>query len=166
MCVPERLLLPLLALAALAGFAVAKDTGFKGKWELKKDASTATVEIPDNMVQEIKPDGPNVTIITTYREPSSGVTPLAFLGIMTTKLQLSTDGQEQTNYIGPFKQVSKTTQNGNQMTTQWTAVDQNGKTVTGQWTRTLSPDGREMTLEVQEHEGSNTNTAKLVFHRK
>ena len=155
-----------LCATIFSGFALAKDSGFKGKWVLDKGSSTATEEIPDNLMQEIKPDGSDLTIITTWREPKSGIAPIALLGIMTTKLQLTANGQEQTNYIGPFKQVSKTTQNGNQMVTDWTAVDENGKTVSGHWTRTLSPDGRQMTLEVQEQDGTQQHTAKLVFHRK
>jgi hypothetical protein len=167
MCVLKHLSVTAVLLAlTVSGFVFARDTGFKGKWILDKGASNATEEIPDNLVQEIKPDGSDVTIITTWREPKTGIAPIALLGIMTTKLQLRADGQEQTNYIGPFKQVSKTTQNGNQMVTEWTAVDQNGKTVSGHWTRTLSPDGQQMTLDVQEQDSGQQHTAKLVFKRK
>jgi hypothetical protein len=62
--------------------------------------------------------------------------------------------------------VSKTTQSGNQLVTDWTAADQNGKTVSGHWTRTLSDDGNQMALEVQEEESGKSNNARLVFRRK
>jgi hypothetical protein len=85
---------------------------------------------------------------------------------MTTHLTLTTDGQETTNFIGPFKQVSKTTQNGKQLVTDWQAVV-NGENVKGQWTRTLSDDGKMMTLEIQESTNDGkSNSGKLTFKRK
>ena len=157
----------LFAFAVLfGGVLFSKDTGFNGKWVLDRGASTATFDIPDNLTQEIKPKGSDLTIITTWKEPENGMAPLGLLGIMTTEFKCGTDGQENTNIIGPFKQVSKTTANGNQLVTEWTAGDQNGKTVTGHWTRTLSDDGNQMILEVQEQDSGKSNNAHLVFRKK
>jgi hypothetical protein len=142
-----------------------KDSGFNGRWLIDKKASTATFEIPDNLMQQIKTKGSDLMIQTTWREPQGGMAPLPLLGVMTTDLKLNLNGQDESNDIGPFKHVSKTTQNGNQMMTDYTAVV-NGDTVTGHWTRTLSDDGKQMTLEINQKSGSQTNQGKLVFNRK
>lgn len=164
---PRRISKLLCAFAVLSGAVLfSKDSGYKGKWVLDRGASTATFDIPDNLTQEIKPKGSDLTIVTTWKEPENGMAPLGLLGIMTTEAKFGLDGQECTNIIGPFKQVSKTTQSGNQLVTDWTAADQNGKTVSGHWTRTLSDDGNQMALEVQEEESGKSNNARLVFRRK
>lgn len=155
-----------ILIALAAGMSYAKDDGFNGKWVIDKTASTATADIPDNLTQQIRKKGENLAIETFWREPRNGMAPLVLLGIMTTQLKLALNGQDTTNWIGPFQQVSKTSQNGNQLLTDWQAVV-NGQHVQGHWTRTLSDDGRTMTLEIQEStdDGKN-NTGKLLFKRK
>lgn len=145
--------------------ALPKDDGFTGKWILDKPASTASFDIPDNLMQQIKKKGSELTIQTTWREPANGITPMPLLGIMVTDLRLSVDGQDVTNEIGPFKQASRTTMRANTMVTDYTALV-NGEQVTGQWTRTLSDDGKDMTLAIDQKSGSKSNQGKLVFHRK
>src|ERR1035441_5732385 len=153
-------------LSALIALPVlAKDDGFNGKWVIDKNASTANFEIPGQLTQQIKTKGSDLMILTTWREPMSGIAPLGLLGVMTTNLKLNLNGRDATNNIGPFKQVSKTSHNANQMVTDYTAVINNDQ-VTGHWTRTLSGDGRQMTLEIDQKSGSQNNQAKLVFHRK
>ena len=66
---------------------------------------------------------------------------------MTYELELTTDGTEKVNQIGPFAHNSRTRVEGNKMTTEFIASNDAGK-VDGQWIRTLSPDGKEMTLQV------------------
>lgn len=140
-----------------------KDDGFAGKWVLDKPASTATADIPDNMRQEIKKKGDGYAVETTWRELNTGMAPLVFLGIMTTQFKL---GPDVTNQVGPFMQASKTTENGRQLVTEWTAVV-NGQGVKGRWTRTLADDGKSMTLDIEEStDDGKSNTAKLVFKRK
>ena len=161
-CVNRLLVFAILAAASLS----AKDEGFNGKWVIDKNASTATSVIPDNLTQLIKKKGDALMIETYWREPKGGVAPLALLGIMTTNLKLGMDGSEIRNDIGPFHQLSKTTMNGNQLVTDWTATV-NGQNVKGQWTRTLSDDGKNMTLDIQEAtEDGKSNSGKLVFKRK
>jgi hypothetical protein len=153
-------------LSALIALPVlAKDDGFNGKWVIDKNASTANFEIPGQLTQQIKTKGSDLMILTTWREPTNGIAPLGLLGVMTTNLKLNLNGQDATNNIGPFKQVSKTSHSANQMVTDYTAVV-NDDQVTGHWTRTLSGDGRQMTLEIDQKSGSQNNQAKLVFHRK
>jgi hypothetical protein len=165
MCVSKHLLLiSALALVAAAP-AFPKDSGFNGKWVLDKSASTASFDIPDNLMQQIKTKGSELDILTTWREPANGIAPMGLLGVMTTNLKLNVNGEEERNQFGPFNQVSKTTVNGNQILTDYTAMA-NGQQVTGHWTRSLSGDGRQMTLEITQNSGAQNNQAKLVFHRK
>jgi len=165
-CVWRRISLTIAFAILSAGVLFSRDSGYKGKWVLDRGGSTATFDIPDNLTQEFKPKGSDLTIVTTWKEPETGIAPLGLLGIMTTEFKCGMSGQESTNIIGPFKQVSKTTQNGNQLVTEWTAADQNGNTITGHWTRTLSDDGNQMTLELQEQESGKTNNGRLIFRRK
>src|SRR5262245_32701986 len=113
---------------AMAVPLLAKDDAFTGKWILDKPASNATAEIPDNLRQEIKKKGDGYAVETTWREMRSGLAPLALLGILTTQLKLGADVKNQ---VGPFMIASRTTQNGNQLVTDWTAVV-NGQAVRGQ----------------------------------
>jgi hypothetical protein len=158
--------LALLLSLSLALFAKdPKEQGFSGKWSLIKDQSHSTEPLPD-LHQQIKVKGSEVTIQNQFPEPANGIAPLVFLGIMTTSLRLNTDGTEVTNQIGPFAYVSKTTVDGNTMTTDWHA-EVNGDPVQGKWVRTLSDDGRQSTLTITETstKGQNGN-ATLVFKRK
>jgi hypothetical protein len=144
---------------------LAKDRGFSGKWVIDKSASTASFEIPDNLTQQIKEKGSDVSILTTWREPGNGIAPLPLLGIMTTNLNLKVNGEDVINEIGPFKQASKTTQNGDQLVTEYTALV-NGENVTGKWVRSLSSDGKQMTIDLTQQSGSKNSQGKLVFNRK
>ncbi len=142
-----------------------KDNGFNGKWMIDKSASTASFDIPDNLMQQIKEKGSDISILSTWREPGNGIAPLPLLGVMTTNLNLKLSNEDAINEIGPFKQASRTTRNGNQLITEYTALV-NGENVTGKWVRTLSADGKQMTLEITQQSGSKNNQGKLVFNRK
>jgi hypothetical protein len=156
-------LLSITLLMAL-GLASAKDEGFAGRWVL--DKSQASPDAPTNLETRIKQDGSGLTVESTFKEPENGIVPLLYLGIMTTKLRLSFDGSEQQNQIGPFQMASKTTQNGKQMDTEWTAVVK-GDQIQGHWTHTLSDDGKHMTLEIKENSTQGqSGQATLHFVRK
>jgi hypothetical protein len=127
----------------------AKDEGFAGRWVLDKSEQLPP-DGPGNLETRIKQDHSGLTIESTFREPDSGVVPLLYLGVMATKVRLSLDGNLQQNAIGPFQMGSKTTVNGKQLDTEWTAVVK-GDQVQGHWTHTLSDDGRHMTLEIKEN---------------
>ena len=143
----------------------AKDEGFSGRWILDK-ASQRPGDGPNNLEQRIKQDTSGVTIESTFKEPENGVVPLLYLGVMTTRLHLSTNGEVQQNQIGPFQMGSKTTINGNQMDTDWTAAVK-GDQVQGHWTHTLSSDGRHMTLAIKENSAQGPGgEATLNFVRK
>lgn len=137
-----------LFLLALAASIQAKDNGFSGKWVLD-GKNTQPDGCPKKMVTSIKQDGSGVTFENTFQEPENGVVPLLYLGVMTTKLKLGSDGQEQQNTIGPFQMASKSTVDGNQIETDWTAVVQ-GDQIQGHWTHKLSDDGKHMTWEIKE----------------
>jgi hypothetical protein len=158
-----------LMVSAFAVNAIsAKDTkteGFSGRWVLDK-SSERPGDAPNNLEQRIKQDNSGVTIESTFKEPDNGVIPLLYLGVMTTRMHLSTAGDVQQNQIGPFQMGSKTTINGNQMETEWTAVAKDDQ-VQGHWTHTLSSDGRHMTLAIKETSTQGRQAeATLHFVRK
>jgi hypothetical protein len=138
---------------------------FEGKWRLDKK-KTQAVGAPEDLEFQIKPDGEGIRIVSKYREPKNAIYPLMWVGLMTYELPLSADGSEKTNQIGPFAHVSKTTIDGNRMITEWRAAVENGG-VEGQWIRTVSPDGKEMTLQVisKASDGRNMDQT-LIFQRK
>jgi hypothetical protein len=144
--------------------ASAKDDGFTGKWVL--DKSQAPADAPANLETRIKQDSSGISIESTFKEPDNGIVPLVYLGVMTTRMHLSLDGNLQQNQIGPFQMGSKTTVNGNVMETEWTAAVKEDQ-VQGHWTHTLSEDGKHMTLEIKETSTQGQNAqATLHFVRK
>lgn len=154
-----------LCLAFSALLAVASDpTGFEGKWVLDQ-GSTGDEAVPVNLVQKLHQSKGELDVETTFAEPVGGVVPLLYVGIMTNRLALSTDGSEKQNQIGPFQQASKTTVDGTTMTTEWTAVIK-GDQINGKWIRTLDPDGKHLTLEIHESSKGEDHQAMLKFHRK
>ena len=126
----------------------ADGSAFNGKWVLDKNQSQGS-DLPLGLEQRVKQSGPEITIESKFNEPSNGVVPLVYLGIMTTTLKLDASGQEVQNQIGPFQQASKTTVNGNQMETEWRAMVK-GDEVTGHWVRTIADDGKSMEMAIQE----------------
>ncbi len=153
---------------ALAAWAVSygKDAGFEGKWELDKGQSTASSDLPDGLQEQIKAKGGDLVILSRWHEPPNGITPILMLGVMSSEIRLKTDGSQDNAQIGPFNTVNTTSVEGNKMVTKWQA-QVNGKQVTGEWTRTLSPDGRNMILDIQQtQEGGQPATAHLVFKKK
>ena len=183
----------LAAASSWAGNAAA----FEGKWELDKK-KTQSAAAPENLQVEIREKGEGLQLKSRYREPKSSMYPLLWIGIMTYELDLAADGSEKTNHIGPFTHVSKTTVNGNTMTTEFDvfsapppaagatgaapapaagkaaaeASTTPGQATTpviqgGKWVRTLSEDGREMTLQINTtaSDGRALNET-LVFKKK
>lgn len=152
---------------AVAALATAKNNpdSYAGKWALDKHAPRPG-DAPNDLQTKIKQDGTELTIESSFKEPASGVVPLLYLGIMTNKLQLNTDGDEQHTQIGPFSAVFKTTMDGNKMMTDWKA-EINGDPVEGHWVHTLSDDGKHMTLEIEETSTHGQHAeATLNFVRK
>ncbi len=162
----------LARIAVLASLGVAllaaKDVGLSGKWVLDRGKSSATGQdaLPEELVQTIKLKGGDVKIQSTWQEPKSGVTPMVFLGIMSSDLGLRSDGKDKTNAFGPYHQVSKTTLEGTTLTTDWWTV-KDGVQINGKWIRTLGDDGRTHTLSIKERlsDGS-AHEALLAFKRK
>ena len=155
-----------LAVSVLGYAASTGPDPFLGKWELDKKKTHAT-GYPDNFKMEIRKDGDNgIVIKSQYVEPKSAVYPLLWVGIMTYNLPLSIDGTEKQNQIGPFMHVSKTTLDGNTMTTDWHAQIKDGG-VEGKWIRTLSADGKEMNVQIiaKASDGRKMDQT-LVFKRK
>lgn len=144
----------------------AATTGFDGKWVLDKGKTQAAPGAPEDLQLDIKQHGPKVLIKSKYREPGNATYPLLWIGIMTYELELTTDGSEKVTQIGPFAHNSRTRIEGNKMTTEFVASNGDGR-VDGQWIRTLSPDGKEMTLQVLSSASDGRKLDQtLVFKRK
>lgn len=163
----------LFSLAFLAS-AASKPQGFEGKWVLDKKKSPEAAQAPQDLVQQIKMDGPNMIIKSKFAQPRNGIYPMLWVGIMTEELRLSTDGSEAAKSIGPFELRAKTNQDGNALVTNWTANMENGMaagqeagSVEGQWLRSISDDGRVMTLQIKgKCSDGRTLDTKLYFNRK
>ncbi len=156
-----------VAFVTFVGHVSAKDNpdSFSGKWVLDKH-SPRPGDAPNALETKIKQDNSGFTIESSFKEPDNGVVPLLYLGVMTNKLHLSTDGQEQQSQIGPFMAVFKTTSDGNKLMTEWKAQI-NGDPVQGHWVHTLADDGKHMTLEIQESSTHGQHAeATLNFVRK
>lgn len=161
------ILLFTIAFVIASGLASAKDNpdSYSGKWVLDKH-SPRPGDAPNSLETKIKQDNSGVTIESSFKEPDSGVVPMLYLGVMTNKLHLTTDGQQQQSQIGPFMAVFKTTMDGNKLMTEWKAQI-NGDPVEGHWVHTLSDDGKHMTLEIQESSTHGQHAeATLNFVRK
>jgi hypothetical protein len=158
----------LMGVLLIGVFAIpgnSKDQGFTGTWVVEK-GSERPDDAPINLQTKIKQDGSGITFETVFKEPENGVVPLLYLGVMTTKFHLTFSGNTEQNTIGPFQMASKTTLDGNQMQTDWTAMVK-GEPVQGHWTHTLSDDGRRLTLEIHESSGEgHAADATLHFVRK
>lgn len=154
-----------VAFVGFVSLAGAKDNpdSFSGKWVLDKHAPRPG-DAPDNLETKIKQDSSGLTIESQFKDPT--VVPLLYLGVMTNKLHLNTDGQEQQSQIGPFMAVFKSTMDGNKVMTEWKAQI-NGDPVEGHWVHTLSDDGKHMTLAIQESSTHGQHAdATLTFVRK
>jgi hypothetical protein len=162
----RRFFVTILAAAlTIPVLAAAPSTGFNGKWELDKKAQQG-VGGPEDLQCEIKQDGSKVTIKSKYQEPKNAIYPLLWVGIMTYELELPTDGTEKVTQIGPFAHNAKTRIEGNKMITDFTASNEGGK-VEGQWIRTLSDDGKQMTLQILANASDGRKMDQtLVFKRK
>lgn len=153
------------ALAATAAAKDPKELGFNGKWVLEKNGVQASAPIAD-LRQDIKQKGSQINIQSTFAEPANGIAPLVYLGIMQSSITLSTDGQENTEQVGPYPFVSKSTLDGNKLVTEWHSSYKDDP-VQGKWVRTLSDDGRHMTLEITETSTKGQEGhATLTFKRK
>ena len=137
-----------LVLVCLGYILQAQSKSFDGKWVLDK-RSTAPSNAPQKLETQIKQDGSGLTIESRFQEPSNGIVPLLYLGIMAEKVKLTTDGQEQQNTIGPFQMASKSTMDGDSLKTDWTATIKDDS-VQGHWTQRLSDDGKRMVWEITE----------------
>ena len=156
-----------IAFVTFVGLVGAKDApdSFSGKWVLDKHGARPA-EAPNNLETKIKQDDSGLSFESSFKEPDNGVVPLLYLGVMTNKLHLNTDGQDQQSQIGPFMAVFRTMLDGNKMTTQWKAQI-NGDPVEGHWVHTLSDDGKHMTLEITESSTHGQHAeATLTFVRK
>jgi len=148
-----------------AHFAQAQSKDFSGRWVLDTH-STQPPNAPKKLETRIKQDGSEVTIESVFQEPTNGIVPLVYLGVMADRVKLSTDGQEAQNTIGPFTMAAKSTVDGDQIQTDWTAQVKDDQ-VKGHWTQRLSDDGKHMTWDIQESSThGQQGLATLTFVKK
>lgn len=138
---------------------------WSGKWVLDIRQSNAPQGLT-GLEERIKQNGAEIEVESKFPEPANGVLPLMYLGILTNSFKLKADGSEVVNQIGPFMHTSRTTAAGNSLETEWKSqVD--GQPVQGHWQRTLSDDGKRMTLKVIESSThGQAGNAELVFKKK
>jgi len=156
-----------IAFVVVSSVGSAKDNpdSYSGKWVLDKH-SPRPGDAPNSLETKIKQDHSGVTIESTFKEPENGVVPLLYLGVMTSQLRLTTDGQEKQQQIGPFMAVFKSSIDGNKLMTDWRAQI-NGDPIEGHWVHTLSDDGKHMTLKITESSTRGQQAeATLEFVRK
>jgi len=155
-----------LFIILIASIAQAKDDGFSGKWILD-GKSQQPDGCPKKLETVIKQDGSGLTLESRFQEPETGVVPLLYLGVMASKVRLASDGQVQQNAIGPFQMASKSTLDGKEIQTEWTAAVQ-GDQVQGHWTQRLADDGKHMVWEIKEtpKDGGPEQQVTLYFVKK
>ena len=157
----------LLASVCLVALVAAKDkTGIEGKWELDKSKTGSAIEGgPLDLETEIKQKGNSIVVASKYKEPANGVYPIAWIGIMAYEMKFNSDGSDTVTGLGPFQHKSKTTMNGSTMTTDWVAQTEVGNS-TGQWVRTVSPDGKEMTLQIKSKISDGRTVDKTLYFKR
>ncbi len=168
------LLASILSFTLLASAGNVSPQSFEGKWVLDKKKSPKIETAPQDLVEQIRIDGSKMIIRSKFSQPKNGIYPMLWVGIMTEELRLTTDGSEASQSIGPFELRAKTNQDGKTLVTQWTANMENGSapgqkggSVEGQWLRTVSDDGRVMTLQVKgKVSDGRTMDTTLYFNKK
>ena len=137
---------------------------FDGKWVVDK-SKTQAVGAPEDLQIEIKQDGPKLESNRSIESRKRGVS--AAMGRNhDDDLELTTDGTEKVNQIGPFAHNSKTQIDGNKMTTEFIASDEGEE---GRWPvdTTRFPRWKEMTLQVLSNASDGRKLDQtLVFRRK
>ena len=158
--------LPFLLIAMTASVLCAADSPFEGKW--KFDGSQSNIAgAPDVREIEIKQDGNELVVKSKAKPPENGIYPLLWLGVGEFEVKMKNDGSQTTNLFGPYKMQSTTNVDGNKMTTQFVAANRAGEAVSGHWTRTVSPDGKQLTWQIDSKASDGRTLDKtLVFHRK
>lgn len=140
--------------------AAAKHDGFSGTWLLDKDCPQPP-NAPMDLKTKIKQKDSRVTLESTFREPAGGVVPLIYLGVMTERMKLATNGRPQDNRFGPFLMRTQTRLQGNQMITDWVAVVGKAQ-VDGHWTHTLK-DADHLILEIRQHSATGEEREATLY---
>jgi bla regulator protein blaR1 len=152
------------------GFAHDSDTAehpdFSGRWNLDKSRSNLPSPSPEDLVETIDHRDPQLKIVTTSRDWSARE-PIAqtLFTVMIPEISTTTDNRENTAQFGPGELKSKTRWDAKNLVTEWGLERDGQREMEGTWTRSLSADGKTMTLQVVagEPESGVQGTTKLVF---
>jgi len=152
------------------GFAQGSDTAehpdFSGRWNLDKSSSNLPSPSPEDLVETIDHRDPQLRIGTSSKDwgPSEPIAKTLF-ALMIPEVSTTTDNRENTAKFGPGELKSKTRWEGKSLVTEW-GLERDGQSeMEGTWARSLSADGKTLTLRVVAGEpgGGMQGTAKLVF---
>jgi TonB family protein len=145
---------------------------FSGHWNLDKTRSTLPSPSPDDLVEVIDHRDPQLRITTTSKDWSGDFwqntkrpIALTLFALTIPEWVATTDGVERSEKYGPAELKSKTHWEGERLITTWSLERDGRAEITGEWVRSLSPDGRTQSLEVQAHDPQRNakGEAKLVF---
>ena len=137
---------------------------FSGEWELVSAAGTTP---PEAFVMLMNQSSTVLRGNAHWTESENRQYGLTLVGLITPELIFSMDGREDLNQAGPFVIHSKTRWTGARLITKWSTSEFLGMSFEGQWVRSVSVDGRELTLEIHANSSQGRHSdAVLKFRRK
>src|SRR5947207_3516133 len=119
---------------------------FSGEWQI---VSAVGATAPDGFVMRANQSSTALRVTAHWTKPQNGEYGLTLVGLITPALSLSINGREDLNQAGPFVIHSKTRWSGARLITTWNTSEFLGVGFAGQWIRSVSADGRELTLEIR-----------------
>lgn len=134
-----------------------------GEWELVSAVGTTP---PVGFVMQTNQSSTTFRVNSHWREPEHGEYGLTLVGLLTPELTFSADGREDLNQSGPFVIHSKTRWNGARLITIWNTSEFLRVSFEGRWVRSLSADGRELTLEIYAKSSQGRHSDAVLKFRK
>jgi len=144
-------------------FAATSPPDFHGKWKV---IGSKGANAPPAYEVIIEQAGGGLQFYADWDEPKQGQYALTLLGVVAKEMRLTTAGQQDLNQVGPFVFHSKSHWKDNRLITDWNTSTYLEQSFRGTWTRYLSPDGREMTLEIGAVSSSGARSAATVIFRR
>ena len=116
-----------------------------GVWELVSASGTTTP--PGFVMRATQSDG-SLRVASEWTPPEDGKYGLTLIGVTVPQAAFSFNGSEDVNQAGPFVVHSNTRWEGPRLVTAWNTSEFRGTSFKGTWTRSLSEDGRTLTLQI------------------
>jgi hypothetical protein len=134
-----------------------------GEWKL---VSAAGTKPPDGFVVQMNQSSATLRVTAHWTEPENGQYGLTLVGLIAPELTFFLDGREDLNQAGPFVLHSKTRWTGARLVTSWNTSQFLGVSFEGQWVRSISADGRELTLEIHANSSQGRRSDAVLKFRK